>query len=512
MACTGDPDCAATCQEISALGLPNDLVCGGLYTGGGGNTVTLPLTVPDLGQSYTKITSCDNEKDLTLAATTPADLVTDFGLSNTGAFPTEAQRKCTQGKTCDGSSTNPGATCVTDNDCPGGACDDHCTFGPPLPVPNSTTVPTSVCVINVVAEDASGSTDCSNGAATVNQPLASVVHLTGDLLSSADPPNVPGIQACPLCDDVCPRYCAGGGPDDGQICHVNGDCTDDPGCPGSICTCSGGGPDAGLTCQDDSDCTDDASCPGSTCTCSVSEECLGGPNDGMPCTPETTRLNVHNCCVDGGNNGKACPTPGLDPINCPGGICSDQCTSFPVSHDCPPEPSVDITAAIRGLPIPFKLTTDTETVNAVDQPELERTFCGFCRDVNVEGSGCFDGDPDPGMSNGCPDSIAQVDCEPVSGTTTGCGNGIPCDDDSDCTAPYESCAQRNPGAFTKGGATFHTMTGATDNACMADFMPHDSTQISLFCIPPTFDATVDAAGDIPGPGASALQGTAQLFP
>jgi len=36
--------------------------------------------------------------------------------------------------------------------------------------------------------------------------------------------------------------------------------------------------------------------------------------------------------------------------------------------------------------------------------------------------------------------------------------------------------------------------------------------VSIFCIPPTFNATVDAAADLPGPGAVSLAGTAQLLP
>src|SRR3989442_461422 len=35
-----------------------NLACGGLYTGGGGNSVPLPYAVPDMGQSFTKVTAC----------------------------------------------------------------------------------------------------------------------------------------------------------------------------------------------------------------------------------------------------------------------------------------------------------------------------------------------------------------------------------------------------------------------------------------------------------------------
>jgi hypothetical protein len=40
--------------------------------------------------------------------------------------------------------------------------------------------------------------------------------------------------------------------------------------------------------------------------------------------------------------------------------------------------------------------------------------------------------------------------------------------------------------------------------------PASATLVSIFSIRPTFDATVDAAGDLPGPGAVSLPGTASL--
>ena len=38
------------------------------------------------------------------------------------------------------------------------------------------------------------------------------------------------------------------------------------------------------------------------------------------------------------------------------------------------------------------------------------------------------------------------------------------------------------------------------------------TLVSIFCIPPSFSPAVDAAADLPGPGAVALQGTVVLTP
>jgi len=62
-----------------------------------------------------------------------------------------------------------------------------------------------------------------------------------------------------------------------------------------------------------------------------------------------------------------------------------------------------------------------------------------------------------------------------------------------------------------GGARTITETGAPAGT-LSDGAGHASTLVSIFCIQPTFNATVDAAGDLPGPGAVSLPGTAQLLP
>ena len=86
--------------------------------------------------------------------------------------------------------------------------------------------------------------------------------------------------------------------------------------------------------------------------------------------------------------------------------------------------------------------------------------------------------------------------------------------DSDCTAaPNTSCRQRNSGAFGPNGGPARTITETgTQPACLTDGMPHSATLVSVFCIPPSYNSTVDAAGDLPGPGAVALTGEAQLLP
>ncbi len=47
---------------------------------------------------------------------------------------------------------------------------------------------------------------------------------------------------------------------------------------------------------------------------------------------------------------------------------------------------------------------------------------------------------------------------------------------------------------------------------MRDRTLKPSTLVSVFCVPPTFNALVDNSADLPGPGAVALPGQSQLLP
>jgi hypothetical protein len=77
-----------------------------------------------------------------------------------------------------------------------------------------------------------------------------------------------------------------------------------------------------------------------------------------------------------------------------------------------------------------------------------------------------------------------------------------------CSGTFESCEQRNNGAFGPAGGANRTIT-AVGNAMSIIGGPAAGTLVSIFSIRPTFDPTVDAAGDLPGPGVVALPGTAQ---
>ena len=193
--------------------------------------------------------------------------------------------------------------------------------------------------------------------------------------------------------------------------------------------------------------------------------CIGGPNNGMACTAGTSALTA----------------------------------SYPTSHDCPPDPST----SIGGLPVSFALSSGTVTwvatpatndtsSTASNQP---RVFSGFCRDVALPGgTGSFDVDPAPGT---------QV----KKCWENGMAVGPPCSEaDNSC----ESCEQRNFGAFGPSGGATATITAVGEASGSLTTGTGVGRLAGIFSIPPTEDAQVNAAGDLPGPGAVTLPGTAKL--
>ena len=282
--------------------------------------------------------------------------------------------------------------------------------------------------------------------------------------------------------------------------------------------------------------------------CSTSAICLGGPDNGNTCTPESSRLDVHSCCAGGGwFEFQPCDTDddcGAGALRCELSFdpctedsdcvsepndhcirCVPGCTGYPTSHDCPPDPSQDITFKIGGLPIDFSLTDELNVLEAADlSTSGRRAFCGYCRDVTGAGTLCFEGDLRPS----CPAAIPPADGNGVPCTSNadcqanrcldGLNRGDICTDNSDCpgstcvagTDEYETCAQRNPGAFSKAAATTFWSQGETDGEWLSDYQCHDATLVGIFCIPPTFDPTIDAAGDLPGPAVSNLMGSQRI--
>src|SRR5262245_26021354 len=387
--------------QLSNGSVSRNLACSGLFTGGGGNTVPLPYNVPDNGTSLTAVSGCNGGTG-------------NFNLGNLTSAQTGSIRNCTS---------------------------VGCLFGPPLPIPNATSTPTSVCVINVVATNASGTGNCNTGTTHLSLPLSSVLYLDGDLF-----PLAPGIQVCPVCNHTCTAT----GPNTGGPCNTNADCGNasclGPATPAACCT----GMETG-TC---------------TGTCGGGNTCHGGPNDGQGCMPADSLLGTTN--------------------------------SFPTSHDCNP-PALN---NIGSLPIAFDLTTGTTSKTAASNIGSGQAngFCGYCRDglTGPTGTGCFAGDQTAICP--APRPASPIACTPATQAT-------------DCPAEYPDCVEKTGGAFGPGGNGAHTITETGAPAGnMTDGAGHASKLASIFCIQPTFNATVDAAGDLPGPGGVTLSGTAQLLP
>ncbi|PYN80156.1 MAG: hypothetical protein DMD97_03860 [Candidatus Rokuibacteriota bacterium] len=249
-------------------------------------------------------------------------------------------------------------------------------------------------------------------------------------------------------------------------------------CPVCNPTCNAGSNSGGP-------CNSDADCPGAgASSCAGTNKCHGGANDGGACTPADSALNP----------------------------------SFPTTHDCPPPANLDI----GGLPIGFALSTGTMTVTGqtLTGPVTaqQRVYCGFCRDIDGAGTLCFEGAP--ATQAACPHNSACISNGDPNLCCSGAGTGTcdqepkPCTASSQCTdgnGTWPNCQQHNPGAFGFGTARTITENGSPAGD-MTDGAGHPSTLVSIFCVPPTFSTSVDNTGDLPGPGAVSLPGTAQLLP
>lgn len=180
-------------------------------------------------------------------------------------------------------------------------------------------------------------------------------------------------------------------------------------------------------------------------------KCHGGQNDGLACTPETSNLGA----------------------------------GYPTSGDCPPTNSLFLGI----LSVPFDLTTGTAQKTATILDGQEHGFCGFCRDA--DDTLAFQGDP----------------------TSANPGPPVPCTSNAGCTSDpiFEGCQQKDPGAFAHQEVSQIVETGAAAGN-LADGAQHDATLVSVFCLPPSFNALVDPAAGLPGPGATALPGKMQLVP
>ena len=502
---SGQP-CTTTNDCPGGICSTGTFVCGGLYFGGGGVSVPLPSVVPDMSTAMSKVTSCTNTC-LALGGSTAAEA---------------------GGNTCSGGANHHNA-CTTNTDCPGGKCNLlHCTsanclFGPPLPVTNPPQAQLSTCIVNRIARDATGTASCGTGeTSALSVPLNSDIYLTGNLL----------VFRC------------SGGTRPGEPCTG----VDDTSCaPG--------------TCEDDSvkRCTD------TNAPCQADSECTGvGAACAVPIRPCPVCNTVTNKCNGGPNNGFAC-TPGDS---------ASLGTAYPTTHDCPPPPekflgtlpiAFQLTTgttrrkSVDNLPaqsnvfcgfcrhpstLAFAKGRCTGGTNA-NNPCLFETDCpgGTCTTTQgVACSRCSGGSND-GFScagdNDCPGgtcpSAGNASChEACNGGSNptmpcdvpNCGSGGTCTDGvcvggptpcarccaggGKCLGGYTSCQQHTTGAFGQIARTIEATGTPAGNG--TDHLAHDSTLVSVFCIPPTLRNEVDAAADLPGPGVVGLPGKAQLLP
>src|SRR5262249_62096522 len=67
------------------------------------------------------------------------------------------------------------------------------------------------------------------------------------------------------------------------------------------------------------------------------------------------------------------------------------------------------------------------------------------------------------------------------------------------------------GAGGRGPARTAPERGPPAGVCVDAAAPHAANLVRVFGVPPTFNSTVDAAGDLPGPGAVSLTGVSQLI-
>jgi len=467
---------SGVCGHVDADGNPNllQLSCGGLYFGGSGVGVPLPSKVPDQGSSQTRV--CCNGTALTVSGTSASEA---------------------GGNRCAGGANHHNA-CTTDGDCPGGKCKllqctkAGCLFGPPLPVPNNNGAPTSTCVINVLSADASGMGDCNAGSTSnLSVPLSSQLFLTGDLMpmrcvggsTPGAPCTGPGgcgtvaQNSCPggTCVNDTSRCASGGGQAPNTVCcsAAGDDCIQSGTCNPGVCV---GGSNADFGCITDADCPGGGACKTFIQPCPIcnatTNTCNGGANDGLACTPGDT-------AIDG---------------------------DYPTSHDCPPPPASNIGA----LPISFVLDSGTVTKTAVDLPGQVNVFCGFCRNKTLNTFARRCNGLATGASCGCAPGLPCATC-PGSAPCL----PVPCALDSDCTSVTgsTSCGQRTAGAFTANDVSRTIVeTGMPAGALTTGGPAQPGTLVSIFCIPPSFTQTVDAAADLPGPGAVAIPGMAQALP
>lgn len=178
--------------------------------------------------------------------------------------------------------------------------------------------------------------------------------------------------------------------------------------------------------------------------------------------PGDPGLQACPVCVDGRCRGGANA----------GGVCVPFAPGIATSYDCPPSGQ-----PLDELPLELKLSTDTLTWRAVSSGTQAHVFCGYCRDADLT---LAFADP-------------PVQCFSGNRAAASCG------------VPFESCEQRQSGAFgpNGGGVATITLRGAAGGP-LAVGTPVDGTLASVFCVPPVAGDVVNNNVSLPGPAALTL--------
>jgi hypothetical protein len=155
-----------------------------------------------------------------------------------------------------------------------------------------------------------------------------------------------------------------------------------------------------------------------------------------------------------------------------GGACAPYGPGIATSYDCPPsgEP-------LDELALELRFSTDPIAWTAVPSGTQERVFCGYCRDADL--TLAFADPPIPCV---------------VGARAT-----------STCVPPFESCEQRQQGAFGPNGAGVSTIAlrGAAGGPLVVGTAV-DATLASVFCVPPVAGDVVNNNVSLPGPAALTL--------
>ncbi len=232
------PNADASGQLTYSDNTKGNLGKGCLYFGGGNNRITPPAPIPDGSTIPFRTTACLGSNVILEASDGTGPAQCSRGVA--------AAKHCLNGTT----GTDGQGTCAADSDCgeQANACgpDARCYFGPPLPIAGG---PAPTCLLNVFANDASGTLNPATGEASIGINLFTRIYA-----------------------QVATRRCHNGAA--GNPAYPSpGQCDLDADCGGAAGSCKLALP-----------------CP----TC-VSNLCIGGTKHGLACTSVGSKGTTLDC-------------------------------------------------------------------------------------------------------------------------------------------------------------------------------------------------------------------------